>query len=121
MPENTYGRFLPWLPALIWAALIFCGSSIPGADIKPWLIFQDKVLHTLVYLILGILLLRAFYKATPSLSDQKKYLFSFILVLFYGITDELHQAFVPLRDPSFLDVCFDALGGFLAVLFFHFK
>jgi len=114
------GAFVYWLPVITWAALIFCASSIPGTRIPYLFSFQDKIVHTIVYLILGILILWAFKKTNSRLSHRRRYLLTFLGVLFYGITDEFHQAFVPLRDPSLIDVCFDAFGGWLAILTFTF-
>lgn len=37
------------------------------------------------------------------------------LVIAYAATDELHQAFVPSRESSLLDVGIDGLGGVLAL------
>ncbi|MBK9547475.1 MAG: VanZ family protein [Dehalococcoidia bacterium] len=33
----------------------------------------------------------------------------------YGMSDELHQSFVPNRDSNWLDVGFDAVGGGIGV------
>ena len=34
----------------------------------------------------------------------------------YGLVDELHQAFVPGRDPSWRDVVFDTIGALGGVM-----
>ncbi len=39
-----------------------------------------------------------------------------ILASFYGITDELHQAFVPMRTPDVTDWGLDTLGAFAGAL-----
>jgi len=42
---------------------------------------------------------------------------AWLLVVAYALTDELHQAFVPGRQPSLVDVLFfDGLGGFLGLV-----
>ena len=38
------------------------------------------------------------------------------LTIVYGATDELHQAFVPGRDPSWTDLGFDSLGALIGLL-----
>jgi VanZ family protein len=38
------------------------------------------------------------------------------IVLGYAVLDEIHQGFVPGRDPSVLDFVFDTAGGFLGIL-----
>lgn len=42
---------------------------------------------------------------------------SLLLTIGYGIVDEVHQAFVPGRHSSLLDVVSDALGGAIAAAF----
>ena len=37
---------------------------------------------------------------------------SLIAFLVYGITDEIHQSFVPMRDASAFDIFADGLGSF---------
>ncbi len=36
--------------------------------------------------------------------------------MLYGVTDELHQLFVPLREPDPWDVAADTVGAAVAVL-----
>ena len=71
----------------------------------------DKVLHFLGYALLGALFLRAFY--TTSINHRLKLIFV-LSVLFsglYGISDEIHQSFVPYRDASAMDALADILGS----------
>jgi VanZ family protein len=37
-------------------------------------------------------------------------------VSFYGMTDEVHQAFVPFRESSWLDWLADTLGGVIGAV-----
>jgi len=39
-----------------------------------------------------------------------------LLAFTYGILDEYHQSFVPLRNVSFGDIIADTVGGFIAAL-----
>ena len=36
---------------------------------------------------------------------------STVLATLYGVSDEIHQMFVPPRTPDWLDVCADAFGA----------
>lgn len=72
----------------------------------------DKVAHALAYAVLGALL--AWATGRPGLAVA--------LATLYGVSDELHQAFVPGRTPDVLDLVADLLGataGAAAVGFHH--
>jgi VanZ family protein len=45
-------------------------------------------------------------------------MFGWILASIYGITDEIHQSFVPMRDTSVFDVFADGLGSFAGAYFY---
>jgi len=82
--------------------LIFYLSSLsapPGQDLFPE---QDKAEHFFLYLILGILLLRAL-RSNPAA-------WSATLGFAYAITDEIHQAFVSARSADVLDILVDFAG-----------
>jgi VanZ family protein len=106
-----------WLPLLAWVALIFLLSAQPELPQPPgpWLEnVRDKVAHAVSYGVLAWLLwrvLRLFYPPTASLG-----LICVTLVVSYGASDELHQAFVPGRTASFADLAADAFGAVLATL-----
>ena len=116
-------RLLP----LLMMAMLFILSSIPGTPgpdgfwlataLEPRL---QNALHLPLYATLQILWLRALIKPGRGL------LFAFYLALTltcgYGILDELHQAFVPGRYASVLDVLLNLLGGLLgAALYWLFS
>lgn len=69
----------------------------------------DKLLHFLVFGILGLLVFRALS------GGLKKGILTIIalavtITVVYGAVDELHQSFVPGRLCEFGDFLFDALG-----------
>ena len=37
------------------------------------------------------------------------------IVMVYGLSDEFHQSFVPMRDASIYDVFADIIGGMLGI------
>lgn len=52
-------------------------------------------------------------------SGFKNYVFmGWILASLYGITDEIHQSFIPMRDASFWDFMTDSIGS-LAGVYLH--
>jgi VanZ family protein len=102
-----------WLPVVVWAAVIFTLSSIPGlgTGLGVWDTVLRKAGHMTEFAILGALLLRALGRELPA----------FAVGVGYAVTDEVHQHFVEGRHASALDVALDgvgvALGIFLLRLF----
>ena len=110
------------LPAIIWAIVIFIESSI--ADLAPPTLeieYQDKIAHIIVFGILGYLITRAFYYNSTSNIRKFAALLSIIVALLYGISDEIHQYYVPGRYSEFGDVVADFIGILLAQLFFVYR
>jgi VanZ family protein len=101
-----------WLPVALWAALIFVLSSIPGTRLpKIDLPQSDKMVHALVYGMLGALLQRA-QDMTVSRGRQRANLIATILLVSaYGVSDEIHQLWTPNRSADWRDVIADACGG----------
>lgn len=102
-----------WTAVIAYALLIFFFSSRPALpEIFNFFHGQDKLAHLLEYALLGWLLIRAFkYSAKFSLVNAVSA--AVIISLLYGLSDELHQAFVPLRQCDFYDFLADALGAFI--------
>ena len=48
---------------------------------------------------------------------QRRYFLAFFLTVIYAALDEFHQLFIPDRSGNVFDVCVDATGAFLALLF----
>ena len=94
--------FSAWLPVVAWAGLIFTLSSIPdlGTGLGGWDLVLRKLAHAAEFAVLGVLLLRALERPATA----------FLLGTAYAVSDELHQAFVPGRLGSPLDVVIDAVG-----------
>jgi VanZ family protein len=110
---------LAWiLPAVAYAAVIFWLSHqpnpLPGLTAR----FSDKLLHAVEYAGLAGLLAVGLARLRPGWLARAA-LLAMLLASAYGLTDELHQAFVPSRDASLLDWAFDTIGavvgGILAV------
>lgn len=101
-----------WLPVILYAGFIFYLSSIsqpPGRYFFPQ---QDKIIHIAEYLVFALLLTRAI-KNTYRLSDFRLFLVVVLLTLLYGLSDEFHQMFVPMRTSEMADAIADGLGGIL--------
>ncbi len=110
-----YPFFWYWLPVLLYAAAIFYLSSLPHPEdeLPDFLLktLSDKFLHLVEYAVLGGLSYRTCrWAAGPSVAGRAM-MMTIIAVSFYGMTDEVHQAFVPFRQASGLDWLADTLGG----------
>ena len=104
-----------WVPAALYAALIFflSAQSHPEDELPSFLFKEvsDKVLHAVEYGILAVLCYRAFrWAAGPAIARQAVVL-AILTASVYGITDEVHQAFVPLRESSWQDWLADTIGA----------
>ncbi len=99
-----------WLPAAGWAALIFTLSSISGSSYPAVAIpFADKIVHVMLYAPLGALFARAMVRPR----SRTTMVLAVLGATLYGVTDELHQMFVPMRSPDLRDVLADAIGSII--------
>ncbi len=114
-----YKNFLfYWFPIIIYCLIIFIQSSYPSPETVPDLPYLDKLLHFSAYAALGALFLRAF-KTTGFKNNIKLVMILSILASsLYGISDELHQYFVPCRNADIMDVLADILGSICGAFLF---
>ena len=109
--------FWYWAPVSLYAGVIFylSAQSHPEDQLPSFLLkeISDKVLHAVEYGILSLLCYRAFSRAAgPGLARQAVVL-AILTAAVYGLTDEVHQAFVPLRESSWQDWLADTVGATL--------
>lgn len=106
-----------WAPAVLWAAAIFYLSSLPNLGTGwTWDLPLRKVAHMVEYGVLALLLRYPVARTWPRLSTVRQAALVLGLCIFYATTDEVHQAFVPGRGPSGVDVLIDAAGAALFLL-----
>jgi VanZ family protein len=106
-----------WWIAAAWAVVIFFLSSIPGKAMPPIPALQyDKVIHALVYFVLGVLFCLAL-RQTSSMPTRRIVALAAFLSLAYGLSDEFHQLFVPGRSADLYDALADGIGGLLGASF----
>jgi VanZ family protein len=103
------------LPALAWMLAIFVMSAQHGVPTP--LGFSAELIavagHLVSYGLLAVLILWALPERGRW--SRRRYLLAVLLATLYGISDELHQSFVPGRSATPFDVAIDALGATLAV------
>lgn len=99
-----------WSLSLIYMAAIFALSALPDLSLPYTFEGDDFFLHMVEYGILGFLLSWALVNSGVV---RKLVLYGFLVGLLYGMTDEVHQYFVPGRMASLLDLTADGLGSLL--------
>lgn len=90
---------------IAWMGVIFALSSVPGSNLPGGYSVQG---HLAEYAVLGALLILTLAPEMPSRSAPWAALAAASL---YGVTDELHQAFVPARMPDPADWGADTVGA----------
>ena len=108
-----------WVPVCAYASLIFYLSSQPHPeeDLPSFVLsLSDKVLHVAEYAVLGALCYRAFRWGLSETWRPWAIPSAIILASIYGLSDEIHQAFVPFRDSSWLDWLADVVGSSIGAL-----
>lgn len=112
--------FRYWVPVIAYALFIFVFSSIPEPpQLIPLFPHSDKVTHFVEYAALGFLLLRALDSTKTSHTGFNLRAMAVILAIIYGISDELHQHFVPGRFMELWDLLSDGFGAYAGQLFFR--
>ena len=98
------------MPFVVLSITLFWLSSVPELS-PPDLGFawQDKVLHVVAYFAYGLSTIVAVVGWT-SLEPRKVAITVLLIAGIFGITDEIHQSFVPGRDGSFADYVADLVG-----------
>ena len=97
-----------------YCSLIFWLSSRSSLPTPMLFIHQDKIHHFGAYFIMGILAWRFFndYLEKPKIL----FVISLCFCSLYGMSDEIHQHFVPDRDADIFDWLADTLGASFALI-----
>ncbi len=110
-----------WLPVIVYCAAIFIQSSFPTSQRLPSWPHLDKVLHVAAYTILGALFFRALSTGWFSDSLNTAAMLGILFSGLYGLSDEIHQFFIPGRSAEAADVLADFTGGILGAGFGWFQ
>ena len=113
--NTLYKILLYWFPVFLYCLLIFIQSSYPSPESVPDWPYIDKLLHIAVYALLGVLLLRAFRTLRIQHNLKLVMILSILLSSLYGISDEIHQYFVPFRNADVMDALADMIGSVVGV------
>lgn len=77
---------------------------------------HDKLAHLGAYILWGALCAWPLSRTLPRLSSPSWILLSGLLGLMFGISDEIHQSFVPSRSADPWDAAMDGVGALLGAL-----
>jgi VanZ family protein len=114
MPDDKSKRYLP---PLIWAGLIILGSSIPNlSGLETGITVEDKIVHFTEYFVLGFLVSRAVVRY--GVVNKRRFPVMIMIVVAFGVLDELHQAFIPGRTVEMLDMAADILGALTSIMLY---
>lgn len=116
----TLTKYILWylLPLLLYSSFIFYTSSFPNLPTIRGVVTQepvpegawtgDQIEHILVYSFLAFL----FYRAIMQTKYHRVGVVAAILFcVVFGLIDEMHQAFVPGRTFSLLDILWNFIGS----------
>ena len=113
---NWQGPVL-WSCVFLYMTFIFWlsgHSQLPGAP--GGFPFADKFAHIALYLVLGALMYSAMRCSWARMPSRHILIFALGAVIIYGISDEIHQGFVGMREPGILDLLADSIGGSIGIL-----
>jgi VanZ family protein len=106
------------LPALLAAGAIFYVSSLEKIELPLEAVcFNDLLFHGAAYFFFGLTLILAAYPWNTSLDyPLRVYSILGLIGALYGLSDEIHQSFVPNRTFATSDLLADSSGVLIALL-----
>lgn len=106
------------MPVILFCLALFIQSSLPAVELpESNTIGFDKLAHFIAYGILMILFFYSLKNQNKSVKLRKYSLeYAFLFTVLYGISDEIHQSFVPFRSADFFDAFADFLGAFVVYI-----
>jgi len=109
----------------VYMGIIFFLSSLPGDFLNPEREFgfyiDQAIKHFAEFSILGILMANVFWQLTSEITFHKVFVTFFVSSVFsalYGVSDEIHQYFVPTRYCTVFDVLTNIVGSMTGVFVF---
>ncbi|MBI4832086.1 MAG: VanZ family protein [Candidatus Lindowbacteria bacterium] len=112
---------MPFLIATIaYCSFLFYLSSIPSFPVPPPFPYFDKLVHFCLFGGLSATLAVGLHRARHEYNHKTLFVVPVVFSAFYGLSDEIHQVFVPGRTFAVSDIAADALGSAAAVAFLLF-
>ncbi|QQS38108.1 MAG: VanZ family protein [Ignavibacteriales bacterium] len=114
-------KLLIYFPLIVYWIILFISTSLPLESV-PSVGLSDKLMHTVAYTGLGILLyLTLMFQNKVEMLKTSPAIFTFLIGMIYAGIDELHQLLIPGRKCDFIDILADTLGivvGLILVIIF---
>jgi VanZ family protein len=84
----------------------------------PFLVFPglDKIVHAFEFGLFGLVVFWAIGCSFQTLSARSRGIVSVVISVLYGVSDEIHQTFVPMREGDPFDVLADTVGVVCALI-----
>lgn len=115
--KSQSGFIIYWILSILVMGLIFLFSSFPP-PMELSFLFAGKPIHLLAY---GVLASLIYFAREKSRALFHPIFIPFLIAFLYGISDEIHQHFVPGREADVFDALANALGAFVFPLGIHAK
>ena len=113
-------RMLPDLvPLTLYCVFIFIQSQLPVPFEMPDVSHFDKLLHFGAYGVMAILFYRTYLAGWPQAIKRTLIWASVISTALYGLSDEIHQYFVPERSADLLDWLADTVGAAVGTVIYQ--
>ena len=110
--------YLYRLPVIVLCLVIFWQSSYPGIISEPLFPFDDKVFHFAAYALLAVLTARDLIAEKPFQPLTRIKIIAIFFACLFGLSDEIHQSFVPSRSASAGDFIADCTGSIVGCFFY---
>ena len=110
-----------FFPSLIWGLIILILSGYPGEFVPKLPMWQfDKLVHSVIYCILSILLLLPFHKQYLSKQNRLKVVFLvvFLTVFYGGFMEFLQDNIFINRSGNWYDFIANTIGAIIGVLIY---
>ena len=115
---NYLINHFPWQLLMIFIFILssFSNDRFPRIDFE----WADKIIHFIVFGLLGLFLYRSFLASRKLFLNKNALVYSMLIGSIYGLSDEIHQFFVPGRFASLSDLIADTLGVCICVVIYHY-
>jgi VanZ family protein len=113
-------RMLPDLaPLIAYCTFIVIQSHLPSPVELPEVSHLDKLLHFGAYGVMAVLFYRTYSAGWPQAGKRTLVWASAASAALFGLSDEIHQFFVPYRTADPLDFLADSLGALLGAILYQ--